>query len=148
MVDQPPFLAHADLPAWVESLQVLLDRYAGFTIISGRGGPVTPADVRAQIGLLMSITHQVSSRLAAARTPVEATQELVTGLLDGCDLSGENGEQYHQRLLYGLQQYYNRRLHPQSAVEPSASEEIESAPTPSPNDKLQLYTRSLSSPEA
>ena len=35
---QPPFIAHADLPAWIESLKVLQGpEYKGFTVVSGRG---------------------------------------------------------------------------------------------------------------
>jgi glyoxylase-like metal-dependent hydrolase (beta-lactamase superfamily II) len=39
---QPPFLAHASLPDWIESLKTLQEPdYKGYTIVSSRGGVVT-----------------------------------------------------------------------------------------------------------
>ena len=47
--NQPPFLAHADLPAWIEALNLLLaTEFKGFTFVSGRGGTVSTANIKAQ----------------------------------------------------------------------------------------------------
>ena len=36
---RPPFLAHADIPAWLEALELLQSAdYKGYTVVSGRGG--------------------------------------------------------------------------------------------------------------
>ena len=41
MRNQPPFLSNSDLPAWIDSLKILMgNEYKGFNIISGRGGSV------------------------------------------------------------------------------------------------------------
>src|SRR5574338_1579249 len=46
---QPPFLAYASLPEWIETLKGLQEpEYKGFAIVSGRGGVVTPQVVRSQ----------------------------------------------------------------------------------------------------
>jgi glyoxylase-like metal-dependent hydrolase (beta-lactamase superfamily II) len=45
--NQPPFLAHGDLPAWIEGLELLASpAYRGFTVVSGRGGTVATAIIR------------------------------------------------------------------------------------------------------
>ena len=44
---EPPFLAHADIPAWLDSLSLLLAKeFKGYRIICGRGGEVKAVDVR------------------------------------------------------------------------------------------------------
>jgi hypothetical protein len=41
VVDQPPFLAGAEIPAWIENLQTLLSSsYKNKILISGRGGMI------------------------------------------------------------------------------------------------------------
>src|SRR5512135_142118 len=47
--NQPPFLAHSDLPDWIEALELIMGpEYRGFTFVSGRGGTVSSAVMRTQ----------------------------------------------------------------------------------------------------
>ena len=49
VVDQPPFLAMSNLPSWINTISELRSpRYRNYTIISGRGGPVSIEYVREQ----------------------------------------------------------------------------------------------------
>ena len=73
MKGQPPFLAHADLPAWIESLEVLQGPdYKGFTIVSGRGGIVTPQAVRSQSDSARNIFKTNWKRLAKSARPSQS----------------------------------------------------------------------------
>ena len=66
--NQPPFLAHADLPEWLEALELLLsDDYRGFTVVSGRGGTVSSVTIRAQVALLERI-HERLDKMARRGT--------------------------------------------------------------------------------
>jgi glyoxylase-like metal-dependent hydrolase (beta-lactamase superfamily II) len=47
--NQPAFLAHANLPAWLESLALLQSKeYSNYTVISGRDGTVLQRSSRAR----------------------------------------------------------------------------------------------------
>jgi glyoxylase-like metal-dependent hydrolase (beta-lactamase superfamily II) len=105
--DQPPFLASADLSAWIESLNLLISSYKGHTIISGRGGPVTIDEVRTQLRYLNTIVKGLE-RLAKRSAPPEKTEDLIPKLLADISLPPERREHYVQRLRHGLYHYYTR----------------------------------------
>lgn len=109
--DQPPFLASADLEAWIESLEILISNYSGFTIISGRGGPVNIKDVHAHHRYLKNIVKGLE-RLAKKSASPDKTEELIPKLLEDIKLSQEWRAQYIQRLRHGLFHYYSRHYHP------------------------------------
>lgn len=112
---QPPFLAQADLPAWIESLRPLLEpRYREALLISGRTGLVTQKDVRRQVEYLEEIHNQVES-LAAAKAAPEAAEKLAPALLTGMKIPAERKAMYTQRLVWGLSHYYTRHFRPNSA---------------------------------
>lgn len=106
--DQPPFLASADLPSWIGSLDILLANYRDFLIISGRGGPVTIENARTQQRLLKEILRGME-RLAKKGAASEMTEDLIESMLANVTLPSEKREQYLQRIRHGLFQYYNRR---------------------------------------
>jgi glyoxylase-like metal-dependent hydrolase (beta-lactamase superfamily II) len=105
---QPPFLAHADFPAWIDNLNLLIKSYRDFTIISGRGGPVSLDIVRTQLRLIKMISSGLE-RLAKRNAPPEKTESLIPRLLKDLSPPSKLRENYAQRLRYGLFQYYSRR---------------------------------------
>jgi len=106
--NQPPFLAHADLPAWIEGLELLASpAYRGFTVVSGRGGTVTAAVIRTQADLMKKI-HDRLEKLARRGSSPDATEKLIDVVLTGFKASSAKHKQYAQRLRYGLRHYYAR----------------------------------------
>lgn len=107
---QPPFLASADLPAWINLLQSLLTpAYQDYTLISGRGGQVTCADVQAQLAMLEKLHTQMET-LAHRKAAPEDTAALVPEILKQFPVEKEHRPgQYQQRLRVGLQNYFTRR---------------------------------------
>jgi glyoxylase-like metal-dependent hydrolase (beta-lactamase superfamily II) len=109
VADQPPFLASADLPAWIEALQILLEpAYQNFLLVSGRGGLVTHMHVRAQVQFLEK-TKKLLEGLAAQNAPVEDAVALTEKLISDFPATGPRQLQFQQRLQWGLRQYYLRQ---------------------------------------
>ncbi len=106
--NQPPFLASAELPEWFESVDLLLEKYQNFTIVSGRGGPVTLDSVRLQRKFLAGVDQRLEN-LARENAAPEASESIIPDLLRDLDLPEDRHEQYIQRLRSGLYQYYTRR---------------------------------------
>ncbi len=111
LYNQPPFLANADIPAWMESLDLLLHSYRDYVIVSGRGGPVPFEAVRAQQKILKNILKGME-RLAKRNAPSEATENLIRNLITDISFSPHLEEQYIQRLRHGLHAYYARHYRP------------------------------------
>jgi glyoxylase-like metal-dependent hydrolase (beta-lactamase superfamily II) len=109
--EQPPFLAHADLPAWIESLDLMLSSYRDYTIICGRGGPVGIEAVKAQKRYLTKILKGLE-RLAKRKAVPEMTEGLISGLIKDLSAPAKLQEHYVQRLRNGLYQYYSRHYRP------------------------------------
>jgi cyclase len=111
---QPPFLAHADLPAWIETLKILQEpEYKGFTIVSSRGGVVTQQIVRSQSDTLKRIYDKVD-KLAKKKPANPATDKLAEAVMKDFKAPAGRQKQYLQRLRYGLQHYYTRHYQPSS----------------------------------
>jgi glyoxylase-like metal-dependent hydrolase (beta-lactamase superfamily II) len=108
LVNQPPFLAYADLESWITSLEQLVRLYKDYFIVSGRGGQVTIKEVRAQIRSLKSVLDGFE-KLHRKDSAPEAVESMVNPLLKAYLLDNEMRERYAQRLRYGLIQSYARR---------------------------------------
>jgi len=109
LADQPPFLASADLPAWITGLQGLLEpEYQNYLLVSGRGGLVTHHHVRQQIHFLEKIKDRLDA-LAAQNAPVEEAVALADSLIQDFEADGLRRAQFQQRLQWGLRQYYLRQ---------------------------------------
>jgi len=105
---QPPFLAHADLPGWIEALKLLQEsEYKGFTIVSGRGGVVTPQVVRNQADLLKWI-HDRVEKIGSKKSSASAIDKLADQILKEFKAPAARQKQYAHRLRYGLNYYYAR----------------------------------------
>ena len=111
---QPPFLANADLPEWIESLKILQEpEYKGFTIVSGRGGVVTQQNVRSQVDILKRIYDRMD-KLGKKKSAAPPTDKLADQLLKDFKAPVARQKQYLHRLRYGLHHYYIRHYHPSS----------------------------------
>lgn len=110
---QPPFLAHADLPAWIEALGVLQTEYKGFTVVSGRGGVVTAQVVKHQADVLKRI-HDKLDKLGKKRSAVASADKLAEQMLKDFKAPAARQKQYTQRLRYGVHHYYVRHYHSSS----------------------------------
>lgn len=110
--NQPPFLASADLPVWIESLKELLGPdYKSFTIVSSRGGVVNAQTIRNQIDFLKHARDRLE-KLGARKAAPAATESLAVTLAAGFKGSAARQKHYLQRLRYGLLHYYTRHYHP------------------------------------
>lgn len=115
--NQPPFLGHADLPAWLEALDILLStKYRGYTFVSGRGGAVSSSVVKAQAELIKQI-HDRLEKMAYRGSSPDATEKLIEPFLAKFKSSAARHKQYVQRMRYGLRHYYARHYHLGNAAE-------------------------------
>jgi glyoxylase-like metal-dependent hydrolase (beta-lactamase superfamily II) len=113
--DQPPYLAWADLPAWIGSLQTLLTpAFQNWQMVSGRGGVLAYEEVRSQLAFLQSL-HQQMEELAARSAPLDEVEHIIPALARQFSTSGPRAGQYRQRLLWGVRHYYQRHYKPGSA---------------------------------
>ena len=115
LTGQPPFLTNSDIPAWVETLDLLLDSYQDFQIVSGRNGVVTIKDVNVQQRHLKNILKGLE-KLAKKNAMPEQVENLIPGLLGDLSFPQELNEQYIQRYRHGLYQYYARHYRPAEAI--------------------------------
>jgi glyoxylase-like metal-dependent hydrolase (beta-lactamase superfamily II) len=109
--NQPPFLAFANIPEWLESLDILLSKpYQNHLIVSGRGGIVALETIRAQRDLLKKVDASLA-KLAAKHAAPDAVEALIQPLLNPIKANASRQKQYAQRLRYGLRHYYARHYH-------------------------------------
>jgi glyoxylase-like metal-dependent hydrolase (beta-lactamase superfamily II) len=114
MKGQPPFLANANLPQWIETLKILQEpEYKGYIIVSGRGGVVNQQNVRSQIEILKRIYDKID-KLAKKKPANPATDKLADQILKDFKAPSARQRQYLQRLRYGLQHYYIHHYNPSS----------------------------------
>ncbi len=108
-VDQPPFLADANIDQWVDILDLLLAKpYKDYLIVSGRGGLVEYGDIREMRRFLREVEKRLDRFHDRGSTP-EAVLKTVPNLLTRFNFKKEFEQQYMDRLEYGLQQYYMRK---------------------------------------
>ena len=114
--DQPPFLASADLPAWIESLELLKSTYQDYTIISGRGGIKGKNGIRSQIKILNQILRGLDS-LSKKNAPPEMTEGMISELISDMSLPANRRKHYIQRLRHGLYYYYTQHYQSLESLE-------------------------------
>lgn len=118
--NQPPFFASANMPEWLNSLDVLIENYKDFTIVSGRSAVVSNANVQSQREKINNIYEQLES-LAQKQAGPDAVESLVKPYMSSLRSPAEKHKQYIQRLAHGLRHYYAR--HYRSTGAPDESEE-------------------------
>lgn len=106
---QPPFLAHADLPAWLEALDYLQGaEFKGYTVVGGRDGSLSPQAIRSQADSLKKI-HARIEKLGAKRSSVaNVTDKLADQILKDYKAPAARQKHFAQRLRFGLRNYYAR----------------------------------------
>jgi cyclase len=111
LLNQPPFLTNADIPAWIDTLGVLMSSFRDYTVISGRGGVISQEAVKAQQRHLKNILKGLD-RMVKRNAPTSDVERLIPNLLSDLTFPDELHDQYYQRYRHGLFQYYARRYHP------------------------------------
>lgn len=111
LLNQPPFLTNADIPAWIETLDLLMSSYRDYSIVSGRGGVINQEAVKAQQRHLKNILKGLD-RMVKRSAPTAEVERLIPSLLSDLTFPDELYDQYYQRYRHGLFQYYARRYHP------------------------------------
>ena len=108
----PPFLSKANLPTWIDTLDILLRaRFRDYTIISGRGGPVTMDNIK-ELKKSFRKIHRRIDKLANRRAAVEDVSALADKFMDEFTFLKRDRDFFLQRLKYGLSQYYLRNYFP------------------------------------
>jgi cyclase len=105
---QPPFLAQANIPVWLESLELLRSKeYSNFTVISGRDGAVSAAVIKSQVDFLKDV-HKRLEKLSKRKQKPDMTESLVQPLVSKFKAPAARQKQFSERLRYGLRNYYAR----------------------------------------
>lgn len=104
---QPPFLSDADLDLWEIQLDLLLKSFRDYTIISGRGGPVSQQEVHELRKFIRNVSRRLEN-LANKESLPDETLKLVPSLLSRYEIPSLKKDQYEHRLKYGLYNYYQR----------------------------------------
>jgi glyoxylase-like metal-dependent hydrolase (beta-lactamase superfamily II) len=105
-VNQPPFLASADLDLWLESLDLLRSNtYKDFIFISSRGTMVTKDDAR-DLQKFLKKVQRLADRNANSKTDLAQIEEAGASLADEFKTRTKaEMEIYRARLAYGFSQY-------------------------------------------
>ena len=107
---QPPFLAHANIPAWLDSLSYLQSQeFKGFTVIGGRDGTISPQAIRSQADLLKSVQTKIEKLGAKRSSAANVTDKLADQVLKEFKAPAAKQRQYSQRLRFGLRNYFARQ---------------------------------------
>ena len=114
VVKQPPFLANADLPAWIETIDFLLIKQKGNKIISGRGGLINEKHIRSMRKLLVDLNKRME-RLGKRKASPEETVKMVPKILANTESPTKYKDLYSQRLKYGLYHCYARNYFPKKS---------------------------------
>lgn len=110
VVNQPPFLAFANIPVWVETLETLLTPdYHDYVIVSGRGGVIRHEQVKKQIEWLNKLEQKLSD-LACSEGTAEDTEKMIPLLLREYNQNIPELPMYKRRLKYGLNQYFAKNM--------------------------------------
>jgi glyoxylase-like metal-dependent hydrolase (beta-lactamase superfamily II) len=105
--NQPPFLASANLPVWIKSLEHLSAEYKDYTIVSGRSGVISYDVVEVQREMLSNL-YQKLELLSKSVIGPDTVESLIPALSGAVVAPVERQKQYFQRLSYGLRHYFAR----------------------------------------
>ncbi len=106
MTKQPPFFAEANIPKWVETLDVLLSKeYENFKFFSSRSGKVDEKDIRSMRKYLIDAKKKIE-RVAKRKGKPEDTEKLINKMLENTNPPVKHKITYEYRLRYGLKNYY------------------------------------------
>jgi glyoxylase-like metal-dependent hydrolase (beta-lactamase superfamily II) len=108
VLHQPPFLAWSDLNIWLEELELLgSETYKDYKIVSGRNGVLKLRSIEKMREFLVDV-KEVVEKVASKDGSVDALLAEVPALLKGLSFNKSLTQLYHNRLAWGLEQYYKR----------------------------------------
>lgn len=109
VIDQPPFLAKADLNRWIEDLNWLSSpHFEDYQIVSSRSGLIQHGSVRKMAELLMDINEQLDWLLKEA-TPMAGVPDICSQLMKKIDYDPNERDRYYHRLSRGVEHYLKRQ---------------------------------------
>lgn len=113
VAQQPPFLASADLPAWLDSLALLRSaKFRDYIIISSRNGVINQEEVKQQSVFLKHIQSQME-KFVPNKTEGVTLEGMVAELMKEYNPRNRKEEEFFKtRLSWGLQQLYSTHYHP------------------------------------
>jgi len=110
--NQPPFLSNADLPAWIETLDLLQSKlYNDYTVVSGRDGIISAAIVKSHTDFIKDVYKRLE-KLSKRKQKSDMTESQIQPLLSKLKAPTARQKRFTQRLRYGLKHYYARHYHP------------------------------------
>lgn len=113
-IGEPPFLAQADIPAWIKQLELLASRqFRDYTIIAGRGGKATMKDITATRRFLADVEGKLK-KLAKKKTAAAEIEKMAPKFAAKYKTTARRQLLYVQRVRYGMQEYFTRRYQPGS----------------------------------
>ena len=106
LVNQPPFLASADLDIWIETLELLKgNTYKDYILISSRGGMVTKDDAR-DLQKFLKKVQRLAEKTANSKSDLTQIEETGASLADEFKAKTKaEMEVFRTRLAYGFSQY-------------------------------------------
>lgn len=115
ITQEPPFLASADLPAWLESLTLLRSaKFRDYILISSRSGVINQEEVKQQSVLLKHIQSQME-KLAKNAGDGSSLERVTEEMMKETNPRSRKEEDlFRTRLSWGLQQLYSSHFHPAS----------------------------------
>jgi len=116
VLDQPFFLANADIESWLESLHLLQSTYKNYQVICGRGGLISNDQIRIQLKILKKVSRNLDT-LAKKNASPETTEKIIPVILSLMFFPESRREQYTNRLRSGLYQYYLRHFRPSNPTD-------------------------------
>jgi len=106
---EPPFLAEADLPAWMRRLDELQEHYGDYVVIGGRDGVLNLPDALQTMRERLEVWHEAMRRWARRGwTWAAAVQEAETWLSLWPAASRKEQVWFRQRWLSGLATCYRK----------------------------------------
>ena len=113
LLDQPPFLEMSHLPSWINTLSLLRSTsFRNYTVVSGRGGPVTIEYVREQHELLKMLQNRIETN-AEKGTLIDNIDKITQIYLQKLNYPPALHNIYTKRLRYGLESYFHRHYNPE-----------------------------------
>ncbi len=110
VLKEPPFLAGADLEQWLEQLDLLLEHYGHYLIVSGREGLIEPERDIPLMKDRLREWHEQLMTWGKEKQPWSKVAKAVEKWVTLWDPPSERqAEQFRQRLLHGVGHYYKRR---------------------------------------
>lgn len=114
VIGEPPFLAQADIRAWLKQLDLLSSKeFKGYTIMAGRGGKASAKDIKTMHRFLKDVEARLKS-LAKRKAASAEIDKLAPRLASKFKGSAKRQTLYAQRLRHGMHTYFVRRYLPDS----------------------------------